>query len=367
MVLSYLRSSLLRFVALVAVSVPFLLVLTHLVVLVQPSLVSLARLLSAQSASVSPVSSAFVVRRINQLDPAQYADLQEYQEWSPSACSAASMTEVLNAYGGHYRLTDILAVERQVGAISASDGLLGDGGIERTMQRFGFSVQWGYTLTLDQVIASAQQGHPVMVSFPPARWSGGHLLVVTGGDSAMVHVVDSSSYNMQSLSRAQFLHWWAGFSAVALPVSPVFGMSVPGGPTISAAVVNRVLLQAGSPAQGTGQALYDLSAQYRVDDAYALAVFEHESTFGLYGAGNVNHALGNIVCAGYPTCHGNFRFYPTWADGYADFYRLIVNEYFSRGLTTVQAITPVYAPASENDPAAYIQSVCASMARFRVM
>src|SRR6266487_4937195 len=102
MVLSYLRSSLLRFVALVAVSVPFLLVLTHLVVLVQPSLVSLARLLSAQSASVSPVSSAFVVRRINQLDPAQYADLQEYQEWSPSTCSAASMTEVLNAYGGHY-------------------------------------------------------------------------------------------------------------------------------------------------------------------------------------------------------------------------------------------------------------------------
>ncbi len=156
---------------------------------------------------------------------------------------------------------------------------------------------------------------------------------------------------------------------VPAPPAPfsVGGLSVVGGPSISPDVVNRVLAQAGSPAQGTGQALYDLSAQYRVDDAYALAVFEHESTFGLYGAGNANHALGNIICADYPTCNGNFRYYPTWADGYADFYHLIVNEYVSRGLTTVQAITPVYAPASENDPVAYIQSVCASIARFRAM
>jgi Peptidase_C39 like family len=229
MALSYVRSSLLRLVALVAVSVPLLLVVTHLIVLVQPSVAALVHLLSVQRASdgaFHPASSAFVVRRMNQLDPAQYASQQEYDLWSPSTCSAASMTEVLNAYGGHYRLTDILAVEQRVGAISASAGLLGDAGIERTMQQFGFSVQWGYALTLDQVIASAQQGHPVMVSFPPARWAGGHLLVVTGGDSATVRLVDSSSYNMQSLSRVQFLHWWAGFSAVALPIAPVFGMSV---------------------------------------------------------------------------------------------------------------------------------------------
>ncbi len=160
----------------------------------------------------------------------------------------------------------------------------------------------------------------------------------------------------------------ARLAVVPAPPAPsLLGVSIVGGPSISAEVVNRVLAQAGSPAQGTGQALYDLSAQYRVDDAYALAVFEHESTFGLYGAGNVNHALGNIICAGYPTCNGRFRFYSTWAEGYEDFYRLIVNEYLSRGLTTVQAITPVYAPASENDPASYIASVCASIARFRAM
>jgi hypothetical protein len=153
----------------------------------------------------------------------------------------------------------------------------------------------------------------------------------------------------------------------APPAPSLLGVSIVGGPSISAEVVNRVLAQAGSPAIGTGQALSDLSAQYRVDDAYALAVFEHESTFGLYGAGNVNHALGNIICAGYPSCNGRFRFYSTWAEGYADFYRLMVDEYLSRGLTTVQAITPVYAPVSENDPASYIASVCASIARFRAM
>jgi Peptidase_C39 like family len=370
MVFSFVRSVLLRGVMLVAVALPLLMVIAHLYIVVQPSLITWAHSLAVRSVPVAsfPVpGSSFVVVRINQLDPAQYQSSQEYATWSPSACSAASMTEVLNAYGGQYRLTDILAVERRVGAISAQEGLLGDAGIEQTMQQFGFSVQWGYDRTLDQVIATAQQGHPVIVSFPPARWAGGHLLVVTGGNATTVRLVDSSSYNMQVLTRAQFLHWWAGFSAVAVPVSPSFGMSVLGGPSLSARVVNQVLLQAGSPAHDTGQALYDLSAQYGIDDAYALAVFGHESTYGLYGAGSVNHALGNIICAGYLTCNGRFRWYATWVEGYADFYHLIAHEYIARGLSTVQAITPVYAPASENDVGVYIHSVISSMLAYRAL
>ena len=146
---------------------------------------------------------------------------------------------------------------------------------------------------------------------------------------------------------------------------PTSGTSVLGRPSLSAHFLDQVLSAAGSPAAGTGQGLYDLSMQYQIDDAYALAVFQKESSFGSSGAGFENHALGNIVCAGYPTCNGRFRWYPSWQDGYQDFYRLISQEYVARGLSTVETITPVYAPSSENDTGLYIQQVCQSMLAFR--
>jgi hypothetical protein len=146
---------------------------------------------------------------------------------------------------------------------------------------------------------------------------------------------------------------------------PVSGISVVGGPSLSADFINQILAAVSSPAAGTGQGLYDLSVQSGIDDAYALAVFEKESSFGRYGAGFEDHALGNIVCAGYPTCNGRFRSYPSWKDGYADFYQLIRGEYVARGLSTVEQITPVYAPSSENDTALYVQQVRASLVAFR--
>jgi hypothetical protein len=146
---------------------------------------------------------------------------------------------------------------------------------------------------------------------------------------------------------------------------PVSGTSVLGGPSLSADLINQVLASASSPAAGTGQGLYDLSVQSGIDDAYALAVFQKESSFGRYGAGFQDHALGNIVCAGYPTCNGRFRWYPSWEAGYQDFYRLISQEYISCGLSTVETITPVYAPSVENDTGLYIQQVRQSMQAFR--
>ncbi len=153
----------------------------------------------------------------------------------------------------------------------------------------------------------------------------------------------------------------------ASPVSAAAsGDSVVGGPSLSAAFVNKVLVAAGSPALGTGQALYDLSVQYRIDDAYALATFEHESTYGKYGVASVNHSLGNIICAGYATCNGRFRWYATWQEGYADFYRLIASQYVARGLTTIDRIIPVYAPAGDgNDTAAYIGALRSAIRAYR--
>src|SRR5256885_11683528 len=51
----------------------------------------------------------------------------------------------------------------------------------------------------------------------------------------------------------------------------VSAQSVIGRPTLSPAFMNHILAAAHSPAQGTGQALYDSSVRSGIDDAYALA------------------------------------------------------------------------------------------------
>jgi hypothetical protein len=155
--------------------------------------------------------------RLSQLDPEQYNSTQEFQLWAYSACSTASMTEVFDSYGRHYRITDVLKVEAQIGEITPQLGILEDVGIQRTAARFGFKTTWGHNLSLDQIISIANAGKPVIVSFPPDRYAGGHLLVVTGGNSNTVNLADSSLWNRKALSRAQFLKWWEGFYAVVTP------------------------------------------------------------------------------------------------------------------------------------------------------
>lgn len=155
--------------------------------------------------------------RISQLDSAQYSSTQEYDTWAQSTCSTTSMTEVMNAYGRHYRITDVLKVESQLGEITPQLGLLEDVGIQRTVARFGFKTTWGYSLSLNQIIATANNGEPVIISFPPSRYPGGHLVVVIGGDSQSVLLADSSIFNRHSLSRTQFMQWWGGFSAIVTP------------------------------------------------------------------------------------------------------------------------------------------------------
>jgi peptidase C39-like protein len=155
--------------------------------------------------------------RLSQLDPAQYNSTHEFQLWAYSACSTASMTEVFNSYGRHYRITDVLKVEAQIGEITPQLGILEDIGVQRTAAHFGFKTTWGHNLSLDQIIAVANSGKPVIVSFPPDRYAGGHLLVVTGGNSNTVNLADSSLWNRRALSRAQFLNWWEGFYAIVTP------------------------------------------------------------------------------------------------------------------------------------------------------
>jgi Peptidase_C39 like family len=155
--------------------------------------------------------------RLSQLDPGQYRSAAEYQTWAYSTCSTAAMAEVMNDYGHSYSITDVLAVESHIGAITPQLGLLSEDGIARTVARFGFQTTVGHSFTLDQVIDFANHGTPVIVSFPPQRYPHGHLLVVTGGNTTTISVADSSMWNIHSFTRPRFLWYWGGFAAVVRP------------------------------------------------------------------------------------------------------------------------------------------------------
>jgi hypothetical protein len=151
--------------------------------------------------------------------------------------------------------------------------------------------------------------------------------------------------------------------------------TVPGSPSISVDFIDRVLAAYGSPAAGTGQALYDLGEKSGIDPVYALAFFLHEDSFGATGIGAANHSLGNIRCSAGYSCQYGFRYYATWSDSYQDWYALILNGYVKGEITdaivghpcvTVEEIVPVYAPSSDhNDVAAYIAAIEQAVQRWR--
>ena len=141
--------------------------------------------------------------------------------------------------------------------------------------------------------------------------------------------------------------------------------SLLGAPSVSPQFIDTVLAHYGSPAQGTGATWVAIGERYGIDPAYALAFFIHESSAGtnpgwagLKPDGTSTHNVGNIICAGYATCFGRFRDYPSWDAGIEDWYKLIANEYVTdRGVATVEQVIPIYAPSFENDVNAYVGSV----------
>jgi murein DD-endopeptidase MepM/ murein hydrolase activator NlpD len=136
-------------------------------------------------------------------------------------------------------------------------------------------------------------------------------------------------------------------------------------PSLTAAQIDNILASYGSPATGSGQAWVDMGLKYNIDPAFAVAFFIHESTAGtnpgwagIKSDGTTTHNVGNIICAGYPTCYGRFRDYGSWEEGIEDWYRLIDEEYIKgRGTQTVAEIIPIYAPAFENDVQLYVTTV----------
>lgn len=160
------------------------------------------------------------------------------------------------------------------------------------------------------------------------------------------------------------------FSPVSTPVPtlpPLKVYKVAGKPTMSVQFINNVLDYYNSPASGKGKALYDYGLKYGIDPAYAMAFFLEESNFGTKGVAVTTHALGNIRANPGDTQYKGFRVYPTWEQGFEDWYRLIAKQYVQEWhLTTVDHIVPIYAPAEDhNDQDQYIRTIKIAIERWR--
>ncbi len=145
------------------------------------------------------------------------------------------------------------------------------------------------------------------------------------------------------------------------------GSDLRGAPSLSAAQIDTLLADYGSPAAGTGAIWVEMGLRYGIDPVFGLAFFNKENSLATDGAHSaMTYNIGNIVCAGYPTCRGRWRAYASWRTGIEDWFRLIKTSYIDRrGLTTVEQIVPVYAPAFENDVTRYIDRVNRVVALWR--
>lgn len=310
------------------------------------------------------INASRALVRINQLDASQYSSAHDATTWAMSACSAAALTEVINAWGNfHYTIAVILKVESAVGAITPALGLTTEAGIATTAATFGFQTDWGHHKSLDQIIAAANRGTPVIVAFPPQTYDGGHIVVVTGGNATTVSLADSSRYNRTSLSRAQFSAWWRGFSAILTPTP----FTIMGPPTISATYINQVLSRSHSPATGLGQTIINLGKQYGIDPVFLLAIFQHESGYGTAGEARYTYSPGNERCIQERPCINNqtppgpcqtgqscYAQMHSWADGFDRLNYLLLNGYVRGQITgtsmvDIDEIIPAFAPRDDNN------------------
>jgi len=142
-------------------------------------------------------------------------------------------------------------------------------------------------------------------------------------------------------------------------------------PSLSSKFIDHILCKASSPACGTGESLYNYGVVTGIDPAIALAFFQHESKFGLYGVAHNNKGIGNIRCTYGYRCFNGFRAYTTWQAGYQDWYHLIKDGYINGSVsnqcpcTTISTIIPVYAPSTENDIQGYITAVTSAVTKWR--
>jgi ABC-type bacteriocin/lantibiotic exporter with double-glycine peptidase domain len=128
------------------------------------------------------------------------------------------MEMVMNSYGRRLVAADVLEVEDKLGVWSTSLGLLREDGISQTAEYFGFNASLSHSRTIQDIVALANKGNPVIVSVRDSYYyPNGHIFVIRGGDDQYVFIADSSPANFQRMSYPMFQGMWQGFSAVLTP------------------------------------------------------------------------------------------------------------------------------------------------------
>ena len=167
--------------------------------------------LSTSTLPLDGSASSRIVRIDSAIRGQYYTDYQ-WQVWSYSSCSGISMEEVMDAYGRHLIAADVLQVESNLGVWDTYNGLTGgEPGIAKVASYFGFRAVPNPPRTIQDLVAVSNKGFPVIVGVP------GHILVVRGGDSNNVYLVDSAPADRTIMSRAEFAGWWDNFSVELLP------------------------------------------------------------------------------------------------------------------------------------------------------
>ena len=167
----------------------------------------------ASSHPLSLTASTAIVRVDSAARNQYYTDYQ-WQVWSYASCSGIAMEEVMNAYGRHLIASDVLQVELSMGVWDIYNGLTaGEPGIASVANYFGFKADPQPPRTVDALISVTNKGFPVIVGIP------GHILVVRGGDSNYVYLVDSAPANQTRMTHAEFLSLWNNFSVLLTPQS----------------------------------------------------------------------------------------------------------------------------------------------------
>lgn len=123
--------------------------------------------------------------------------------------------------------------------------------------------------------------------------------------------------------------------------------SIVGAPTLSAATVNKIFTQMGSPMVGTGSVVEQAARQTNIDDAFALGVWWTETNDGAAGVGSADRNPGSVRGSyGYPSAYDGYTIYPSYAAAINDWFNILKNRYVSRGLTSVYSLCYSYVGTS---------------------
>ncbi len=161
--------------------------------------------------------------------PDLYDSYAQFQEWGGAACSAAAISEVLTAYGirgatiGH-------EIDELGKYIDPNWGLLNRHAFAIVAARHGLRADESNSWTYNQIVYVSQHlGIPIIVNVRISYgyysfFSGGHFLVVVGGDSQGLAIVDSSEYYIHYLPKDVFYQMFTGYTAAIAPADDHYNL-----------------------------------------------------------------------------------------------------------------------------------------------